>query len=135
MKESPSYIFEVAGKVFQRPMVVVASYEDFSSIKSFENAKALARDDYITQVVDSVFFAYCFVPIFHKRLIHFFDRRKRSQGGSVRLNERQALGVSEMSIRNDKGAHWPILECAMVHYSTSKWQWLIPRFSTKLAHC
>ena len=105
MKESPSHIFKVAGKVFQSSLVVVASYEDFSSIKSFENTKALAWDDYITQMVDSVFFAYCFVPSLYHGFVHFFTGIKWTQWRAIGLYEGQAFGMSEVGVCNNEGAH------------------------------
>ena len=105
MKESPSHIFKVAGKVFQGSLVVVASYEDFSSIKSFKNAKALAWDDYITQVVDSVFFAYCFVPSFYHGFVHFFNGIKWTQWRTIGLYKGQAFGMSKVGVCDDESAH------------------------------
>jgi hypothetical protein len=67
--------------------------------------KAFTGNNYIAQMINSVFLAYCCVPSFHHCFVHLLARRKWTQWRAIGLYEGQAFGMSEVGVCSDESAH------------------------------
>ena len=72
-------------------LVMIAFNENLPAIEPFKNGKTFARNDYIAEMVDSVFFPYCCIPIVSQAFRPFLQQNQMDAMANHRAAERTSF--------------------------------------------